>query len=95
MTPVIFRKDRKTDGGDVFALFPTIPPDIHGYYCMSYQHVGQHGSADFSLCIANSTPATPEEYAELHAELVRIGYDDLKVYQRGAPWMRAERKAAS
>ncbi len=95
MTPVIFRKDRKKDGGEVFALFPTFPADSYGRCCTSYQHVGQHGGADYSLCIANSTPATSEEGADLYAELVRIGYDDLRVYQREAPWMRQERQAAS
>ena len=80
MTQVIFRKDTPKNGGDVFALFP----DLEGspYHCMCYQHVGQHGSADYNGCIAVSKPATPTEYADLLAELVSIGYDDLKIRQR-------------
>ncbi|KKL11927.1 hypothetical protein LCGC14_2540880 [marine sediment metagenome] len=81
MTLVVFRKD-KEKGGDVFALFPTIASDVDGFYCMSYQHVGQHSGASYPLCIKNSRPATPAEYADLQAELVSIGYDDLKVCKR-------------
>lgn len=94
MTPVIFRKSRKTDGGEVFALFPTIPSDVYGLYCMSYQHVGQHSGADYRLCISQSTPANFEERADLHAELESLGYDDLMVYRREDPWMRQAREAA-
>ena len=80
MTPVIFRKDHPAGGGDVFALFPTIEGSPG--HCTCYQHVGQHGSADYNRCIYTSTLATPEEYADLLAELVDYGYDDLKIYKR-------------
>ena len=93
MTPVIFRK-HKEKGGDVYALFPTIASDVDGLYCASYQHVGQHGGANYTLCIDNSRPATPAEYAELQDELVSIGYDDLRVFKRKTTAMRKERRAA-
>jgi len=83
-TPVIFRKWRSGDH-DILALFPTIPgsPGL----CSSYQHVGQHGSADYAHCIRQTTPASPAEYADLLAELVGQGYDDLQVYGRAQRWM--------
>ena len=72
-TIVVFRKDR--DGyRDPFALFPELPSDIGGLFCTCYQHVGQHCGADYALCITNSDPASPAEYADLLEELRRIGY---------------------
>ena len=50
-TAVIFRVDRE---GIIFALFPEFPSDNYGYLCTCYQHVGQHCSADYHGCIANS-----------------------------------------
>lgn len=70
-TLVIFRKFR--DHGDVIALFPEVPWDREGR-CSSYQHLGQHGGADYLGCIYLSTPATPYEYAALKRELVERGY---------------------
>jgi hypothetical protein len=74
-TIVIFRKWRKKNGGDVIALFPEIYADTTGYFCTSYEHVGQHGDADYSHVINHTTPATPAEYAELESELTSIGYN--------------------
>jgi hypothetical protein len=31
----------------VIALFPEIPADIEGRYCLSYEHFGKRGAADF------------------------------------------------
>ena len=76
-TPVIFRKFRK--GGDVIALFPTLVADMNPALCQSYMHVGQHGAAAPGKELV---PAAPEEYANLLAELRRIGYDDLKIVRR-------------
>ena len=75
---VIFRIDRE---GIVFALFPELPADYGGIYCTCYQHVGQHCSADYYGCIANSRPATSAEYADLLIELRQRGYD-LEIRQR-------------
>ena len=52
----IFR--RWKDSGDVIALFPAIPADIDGRYCLSYEHVGQHGAADFHGVVRRTLPAT-------------------------------------
>ena len=78
---VVFR--RWEDTGDIIALFPEIPADIDGRYCMSYEHVGQHGAADFQGVIQNSVPVTPREYARLARELTLIGYD-LKPIRRAS-----------
>ena len=72
--PVVIRVWREKDG-DVFALFPVLSADNNGYHCTSYQHIGQHGAADYRLCIDRSRPATAEEAAPLLAELKAIGYN--------------------
>jgi len=69
---VVFRKWR--DGFGVIALFPELPADVHGRYCDSYEHVGQHGGADYQGVIMNTTPANKEESVDLFEELARIGY---------------------
>lgn len=80
MTKVVFRKWRDTD--DIIALFPEINAGNSGH-CQSYEHIGQHGGADYMNVIARTRPASPAEYADLLAELRCIGYDDLAVRQRG------------
>lgn len=62
---VIFRVWRD---GDVFALFPDLPADDSGHVT-SYQHIGQHGAADYAHCVRQSRPATSSEYASLKREL--------------------------
>lgn len=80
-TKVIFRKWKES--GDIIAFFPEEPGNWNATTCNSYEHYGQHGSA--SLDIVNdrkfTVPATPDEYADLKAELERIGYD-LDIRQR-------------
>lgn len=75
---VIFRK---WNNGEIIALFPKIKATNSGPYCVSYEHVGQHGSADCRGVVARTKAATPREYADLAAELRRIGYQ-LKVVSR-------------
>lgn len=88
---VVFRRWR--DGGGVIALFPELPADIHGRYCDSYEHVGQHGGADYHGVVRHTAPATPEESAALAAELARIGYRLVPI-RRASPrlhdWRRQE-----
>jgi hypothetical protein len=92
MTPVVFRAERSGDfKGDVTACFPSIPGSPGLATC--YAHVGQHGSYSREWYY-KTRAATSEEYADLLAELVSIGYDDLKVYKRESRWMRNERYAA-
>ena len=75
MTKVVFKK---FEDGEVIALFPQEAGDLDPRTMQSYMHVGQHSAAheDFAQEIEL---ASPEEYADLQAELVRIGYDDLEV----------------
>lgn len=93
ITPVIFRRER-TGRKDVFAFFPYDPSDALGYCCVTYQHVGQHGSGDQYAMIAQSRLATPAEYAPLKAELERIGYR-LRVLQRTPPGAARKRRQAA
>ena len=89
-TPVIFRMWKD---GEVIALFPTIPADM-GNSCLSYVHIGQHGAADYDFVIRTTQPATQKDYAPLFAELVKVGYDDLKVFSRAQFWMHKERQSS-
>jgi hypothetical protein len=88
-TIAIFRMDRQ---GIVFALFPELPADNDGCYCTCYEHVGQHGVADYRRCIASSRSANPDEYADLLTELERRGYY-LEVRQRATPVMHERRRS--
>lgn len=56
---VVFRKWKDT--GDVIALFPELPSDIYGWFCDSYEHVGQHSGADYHGVIRQTVPAAPHE----------------------------------
>lgn len=83
ITPVIFRiwkKTKEEEGGDVIALFPTIKED-ENYHCLSYMHIGQHGSADYYGIIQATRPCRNGEEVSLKKELESRGYN-LKVYQR-------------
>lgn len=70
-TVVVFRMFKD---GEVLALFPDIVNYRNGE-CESYQHVGQHGAADYGHCIQITTPAKPDEYADLQCELEGMGYN--------------------
>lgn len=75
-TAVVFRVWKSgTGAGDVIALFPGVNWDA-GHYalCTSYEHVGQHGGANYASVIRRTRPATPAEYADLRRELEGIGY---------------------
>jgi hypothetical protein len=71
-TLVIFRRWRDSD--EIIALFPELLSDYQGRFCDAYEHVGQHGGADYFGVIATSKPVTTEEAAALAEELTRIGY---------------------
>jgi hypothetical protein len=80
-TVVVFRKFK--DQGDIIALFPNEINDSFGN-CLTYMHVGQHGSADYQgLMRTETVAATPEEYEPLKRELEGIGYNlDIKKRHR-------------
>ena len=62
-------------GGEILALFPQVAATVgKPWHCQSYEHIGQHGSADCRLVMRASRPAKPAEYRELAAELRKIGY---------------------
>jgi len=90
-TKVVFRK---WNNGNVIALFPEVPHDQYGHYCLSYEHVGQHGAASPDTLTLLTTKPRPEEYAELKAELERIGYI-LEVRSRITSQMHAKRRASA
>ena len=91
-TLVIFRKWR--DGGDIIALFPAEPSDINGYYCEAYEHVGQHGGADYFGIINATRPVSLEEAAPLAEELTRIG-DVLKPSKRAPQRIHEARRSTA
>lgn len=74
---VIFRKFKN---GEVIALFPQEPASADGWECMSYMHVGQHGSAD-PFIVHDTRAAKPSECAPLVVELRSIGYE-LDIHKR-------------
>ena len=81
ITDVVFRVENQGDfKGTVFAMLPHEVDDRNGNVT-SYQHLGQHSSADYAGCIDTSRPATEEEYAPLKAEMEDIGYS-LNVVQK-------------
>ena len=71
-TPVIFRKWRTSEGG-ILALFPSLPHNE--LLCQSYEHVGQHGGADYTGMMARTRPASKKEYADLKRELESAPYN--------------------
>lgn len=88
VTRVVFRK-WKSDGA-ILALFPDQTwfegRNNAPRMCSSYEHVGQHGGADYYGCIHQTWPAFENEYAELKKELEDLGYK-LKPITR---WSRRE-----
>ena len=79
ITRVVFRKWKN---GDIIALFPDICNDVNNNpdICLSYEHIGQHGSADYGI-VAITKLATKDEYMPLFVELESLGYN-LKVCKR-------------
>ena len=69
---VVFRRWRDND--DIIALFPELPADYQGRFCDAYEHVGQHGGADYYGVILATKPVSLEDAAPLARELERIGY---------------------
>lgn len=73
-TPVVFRTWRAAPS-TVLALFPFDLGTNNPGTCSSYEHVGQHGSADPFICRDGRTrPATRAEWRPLARELRRVGY---------------------
>lgn len=81
-TRMIFRTFRK--GGDVIALMPDLTHSAfaNGGQVTSYQHLGQHGGADYPHVMRATRPATDEEVAPLLRELTSIGYRVNRITRR-------------
>ena len=75
-TEMIFRKDK----AGVFALMPYDIATLEGHVTY-YQHVGQHGSADYQGCMRKSVPTNVIEYLDLYNELESLGYN-IKIVKR-------------
>lgn len=65
------------NGHNVFAYFPDLPADHEGNKT-SYSHIGQHSACSPNY-VKGKKLATPEQYRELLEELIKQGYDNLKV----------------
>jgi hypothetical protein len=78
VTPVVFRRWPKSEGGGIIALFPG-QKENNGLID-SYEHNGGHASASPEL-VYRTKKVTKEEYEPLKRELERIGYN-LKVMSR-------------
>ena len=71
-TIVLFR----VQNDEVFALFPELAASSTMMnLCVSYQHIGQHGTADMDCAISRSKPATKAQYQSLESELTSLGYE--------------------
>lgn len=79
MAKVVFRYDKKAD--EVLAVFPELG-DRANYCVLCYAHIGQHFEASHPEIIATTQPAIESQYSALLAELVAVGYDDLRVMKR-------------
>jgi hypothetical protein len=79
-TRVVFKMTPKDvySGSECIAFL--LDSDTSPDRLMSYMHVGQHSEATIEFCVSCRL-ATPDEYADLKAELESIGYD-LKVCKR-------------
>lgn len=76
----MFRVDTTKDWkGTVFAILP-YEIERNGQIT-TYQHIGQHSSGEYQLCLKLSRPATETEYAELKAEMESLGYN-IKVIKK-------------
>jgi len=82
ITDIVFRKEKSGDfKGTVYALFPHECGDRNGHVT-SYQHVGQHSTANYGHCICSSKPATIGESRELKKEMESLGYNINVVHRR-------------
>jgi hypothetical protein len=69
---VVFRRWKN---GGLIALFPELPADMSGFLVDAYEHIGQHGGADYHGVIQQTSPCSVSDAADLITELRTIGYE--------------------
>jgi len=80
-TEIMFRVDTTKDfKGTIFAVLPHEVSNFKGDVT-TYQHVGQHSSGDYNVCLEQSRPANELESADLKAEMESLGYN-IKVVKK-------------
>jgi hypothetical protein len=80
VTPVVFRKWSKSEGGGIIALFPD--EEERDGMIGSYESMGGHGSASRGL-VLRTKAAKPAEYAATKRELESAPYNyNLRVLAR-------------
>jgi len=94
VTLVVFRRWRESNGGDIIALFPELPADYQGRFCDAYEHVGQHGGADYFGVIQATSAVSDQEAAPLARELELIGYR-LRPIKRASRRVHEARRATA
>jgi len=78
ITEVVFRKFKD---GTIIALFPYEFSDRNGYFCISYMHLGQHSSTDYTHVISKTKSVKEDEYNSLLRELESIGYNLIVIHK--------------
>jgi hypothetical protein len=94
--PVLYRMDNPPGPrAQVTAIFPEMSEDAGRFTC--YAHIGQHGIASREWICESTRPATPAEYADLHAELSQIYTGDcvLVIRKRFPSWRQLKRMQQS
>lgn len=94
-TAVLFRRWPKSAGGDAIALFPFVAGSNAPGDCNSFQHVGQHGTADLRGVVRATEPAsvTEPDIAALKRELEAAPYGyRLRVLRRSPTWSAIKRE---
>lgn len=71
-----FLIDRTEDIGEVVAVMPDLAGTVgRPTHCICYVHNGQHSACDLHAMRNYYDQATPDEYADLLAELKDFGYN--------------------
>ena len=69
---------------------PRSPPTFLANICEAYEHVGQHGGADYWGVIQATTPVQHGEADDLAEELERIGYNLRPIWR--ASWHHHDKR---
>jgi hypothetical protein len=80
ITKVIFREFYGRRGTGTIAIFPENSGSSERF-CLSYEHVGQHGDCEPVWIIDITHPSKLDQYKDLYEELQSLGYN-LKVCNR-------------